>query len=176
MFTIVLIYLSCIQTIYNYQIYSNKVYTDIFHICLYTCNHRSMFHVYIHVHIFFWWEQGEPRTAIDEACKTVFVTLTNIWPSIFSQTQAKSTQHIYVCIPHICILNIHTHNHTAVQHTSSHTFISLYTHVHMFVCIQPMHAGHTHSYQIHTRHVTYHSHSHAHVPRQHTPSHTCTLM
>lgn len=153
MFTIVLIYLSCIQPIHNYHTYSNKVYIDIFHICLYTCNHRPMFDVYIHVHIF-----------------------VNIWPSISSQTQAKSTQYMYVCIPHICILNIHTHNHTAVQHKSSHTFIYLYTHVHMFVCIQPMHAGHTHSYQIHTTHVTYHTHLHAHIPRQHTPSHTCTLI
>lgn len=153
MFTTVLIYLSCIQPIHNYHTYSNKVYIDIFHICLYTCNHRPMFDVYIHVHIF-----------------------VNIWPSIPSQTQAKSTQYMYVCIPHICILNIHTHNHTAVQHTSSHTFIYLYTHVHMFVCIQPMHAGHTHPYQIHITHVTYHTHLHAHIPRQHTPSHTCTLI
>lgn len=181
MFTIVLIYLSCIQTIYNYQIYSNKVYTDIFHICLYTCNHRPMFHVYIHVHIFFlvgtrWTQNGHWWSLQNSFCspnKHLAKHLLTNSGKIYTAHIRMYTTYMYIKHPY------------PQPHIFTHIYILIHTCSH--VCLHPTHAYRPHTFipnTYNTCHVPLtfactctqatHTFTHMHINVSlHTCSHMC---
>lgn len=110
---IVLIYLSCIQPIYNYHTHSK--YTQIYYTCLYTCNRRSMFHIYTCSHI----------------CK-------HLANHPLTNSGKIYTAHICMYTTYMYIKHPNPQPHSSTAHIFTHIYILIHTCPH--VCLHPTHA------------------------------------